>query len=161
MGQGHSHPGNLAEISYRWLLLHRESSCKYASGSTLEKFRFGGQTILALAYQASETEGECSPGQHIRFQVRGGRDRWAMQGSGLHLPSPPGRRAAVATRGAYSYFGLSPVQPSTLRRCCRPTARRPRLRADQQGRRGHLVSEQGGGLGHRALLGAGPLLRQT
>lgn len=71
MGQGLSSHANLAEISYRWLLLHRESSCKYASSSSLEKFEHGGATILALAYQASESEGECSPGQHIRYQVGG------------------------------------------------------------------------------------------
>lgn len=72
-----SQNSGLAQISYLWLLQHRDAVIKYASGSSLEAFEQGGTKLLALAYQASEASCECSPDQHIRFQLsKDGGETW-------------------------------------------------------------------------------------
>jgi hypothetical protein len=79
MGAGIStNNGSLAESRQLWLLQHRESSIKYASSSSIECFDHGGVKLLALAYQASEAAQECSPSQHIRYQIsKDGGETWS------------------------------------------------------------------------------------
>lgn len=80
MGQSMSNNSSLTELKLHWLLRFQDSYIKYASCSSIEKIDAGSeQTILALAYQASESEGECSPGQNIRYQIsKDGGETWSL-----------------------------------------------------------------------------------
>lgn len=62
------HSPSSSDIKHSWILEFSDSSLNYANCTSLETFVKDDIKYLALAYQASDYDYECSPGQCIRFQ---------------------------------------------------------------------------------------------